>query len=145
MQNAYSIKPLFNSESPIHYCLSSSSSPSFVQISVRQHLLQNDFVLAVQTSLPASDLWSTRPKRFTRRMQWVSITRAGFPNTSHMFSSCSFRDAGELSYFYTFLTSTRLVCCGLPFASGEGFFVDVSTLMEPRISVPFLSGVYQPP
>ena len=89
-------------------CLFYSTPFFFSQNSARQHLSQYGFVRAVQTArpcsyksvaeiialfrrddLPESHLHffgslipSTRPIRFVRRIQWVSVTIAGFRNTS---------------------------------------------------------------
>ena len=78
--------------------------------SFTQQCSQSGFVLALHTALPwytrrwqkslpssggtnfqraistffGSLMLSTNPIRFTRRIQWVSVTMAGFPNTSPM-------------------------------------------------------------
>ena len=85
-----------------------SYTPFFAHKSFRQHSPQWGLVLAVQTSRPwytsrwqnplpssggisfhraistffGSFILSTSPILFTKRMQWVSVTIAGFPNTS---------------------------------------------------------------
>ena len=85
-------------------------TPFLAHRSDTQQCSQSGFVLALQTALPwntrrwqkslpsfggisfqraistflGSFMPSTNPIRFTRRMQWVSVTMAGFPNTSPM-------------------------------------------------------------
>lgn len=57
---------------------------------------------------------------------------------------CCLHDSHLHRSFRRHRIATRLECWGFPFTNGVGFDVD-STLIDPRRSVPFRSGVYQAP